>query len=188
MKKSVGLLVIAASVFAAPCAMAEKGKWEMSIAGNVENSSSTVKVNGVSGPSQDSTNTFVNVDVGRYFTSKLVGRVNLSMFGSDSGGAKTTGTAIGVGVKYYFGESAKSAWVPFVNGGINVVGAETKAGNTTFSFTGAGLVGGGGVSYFISEDVSADLSLQAFANSMSSGSTDMTQSGTRLLFGLTGRF
>jgi hypothetical protein len=188
MKKSISLLVIAVSMFAAPCAMAEKGMWEMSIAGNVENSSSTVKVNGVSGASQDSTNTFVNVDVGRYFTSKLVGRVSLAMFGSDTAGSKSTGTAIGVGVKYYFGEGAKSQWVPFVNGGINVVGAEAKSGNTTTSFTGAGIVGGGGVSYFISEDVSADLSLQGFANSMTSGNFDMTQSGTRFLFGLTGRF
>jgi outer membrane protein W len=188
MKKSIALLVIAASVFAAPSAMAEKGKWEMSIAGNVENSTSKTKVNGTSTGSTDSTNTFINVDVGRYFTSKLVGRVDLSMFGTDSGGTSSVGTAIGVGVKYYFGEAAKSAWVPFVNGGVSVVGLSAKSAGTTTTFSGAGLVGGGGVSYFISEDVSADLSIQAFANSMTGSSVDLNQSGTRVLFGLTGRF
>jgi hypothetical protein len=187
MKKSIGLLVTAALVFAAPCAMAEKGKWEMSIAGNVENSSSTFKAGGISSKS-DSTNTFINVDVGRYFTSRLVGRVDLSMFGTDSGSTSSVGTAIGVGVKYYFGEAAKSMWVPFVNGGVSVVGQSVKAPGSSTTYSGAGLVGGGGVSYFISEDVSADLSLQAFANTLTGSSVDLTQSGTRLLFGLTGRF
>jgi hypothetical protein len=172
--------------------MAEKGKWEMSIAGNIENSTSKVKVSGFSDTSSDSTNTFVNVDVGRYFTSRLVGRVDLGMFGTDTGGSKSMGTTVGAGVKYYFGESAKSAWVPFVQGGVNIVAVETTstvAGkSTTTSLGGAGLVGGGGVSYFISEDVSADLALQLFYNSLTSSSFDMTQSGTRLLFGLTGRF
>jgi hypothetical protein len=192
MKKTIGLAVITASVFFAPCAMAEKGMWEMSVAGNIEKSTNKVKVTGFADTSSDTTNTFINVDVGRYFTSRLVGRVNLSTFGTETSTSKSLGTALGVGVKYYFGESAKSAWVPFVQGGINVVAQENKstAGGTTTTTNlgGMGFVGGGGVSYFLSEDVSADVALQLFYNSLTSSAFDMTQSGTRLLFGLTGRF
>jgi hypothetical protein len=188
MKKTICLAVITASVIFAPCAMAEKGMWEISIAGNIENSSSKYKVNGVTGASQDSTNTFINVDVGRYFTPRLVGRVDLSMFGTDSAGTSSVGTGIGAGVKYYFGEAAKAQWVPFVNGGVNVVMQSIKATGVSTSYSGAGLVGGGGVSYFITEEVSGDISLQAFYNSLSGSGVDLTQSGTRLLFGLTARY
>jgi hypothetical protein len=188
MQKKICLAVITASVLFAPCAMAEKGMWEMSIAGNIEKSSSKYKVNGVTGASQDSTNTFINFDVGRYFTSRLVGRVDLGMFGTDSAGTSSVGTTLGVGVKYYFGEAAKAQWVPFVNGGINVVGLSAKAAGVTTTYSGAGLVGGGGVSYFITEEVSGDISLQAFYNSMSGSGVDLTQSGTRLMFGLTARY
>lgn len=188
MNKSIRVAVIAASVFVAPCAMAEKGMWELSVAGNIEKSSSKTKVNGYTSPSTDSTNTFINLDVGRYFTSKLVGRVDLSMFGTDSSGTSSVGTTIGVGVKYYFGEAAKSQWVPFVNGGVNLVGLSMKAAGTTTTYSGAGLAGGGGVSYFITEEVSGDISLQGFYNAMTGSSVDMTQSGTRLLFGLTARY
>ena len=184
MKKRIGMAVIVASVFAASSAMAaQQGMWEMSVAGNIENSSSTYDAGGFSS-TQDTTSTFVNVNVGKYFTPKLVGQVNLSLFGSDSGGAKSTGTAVGAGVKYYFGEAAKAQWVPFVDGGVNVV--QFESGGTTVS--GAGLVGGGGVSYFITEEVSGDISGQLFYNFMSGGGFDVTQSGVRLLFGLTVRY
>lgn len=183
MKKSIGMALIVASVFAAPSAMAQKGMWEMSVAGNVENSTSTYDAGGFSS-STDTTSTFVNVTVGKYFTSKLVGQVNVSLFGSDSGGAKSTGTAAGAGVKYYFGEAAKAQWVPFVDGGVNLV--QFESGGTTVS--GAGLAGGGGVSYFITEEVSGDISGQLFYNFMSGGGFDVTQDGFRLLFGLTARY
>lgn len=189
MQKKIGLAVIAASVIFAPCAMAaEKGMWEISVAGNIENSTSKYKVSGTT-TSQDTTDTFINVDVGRYFTPRLVGRVDLSMFGSKSGSDYSSlGTGIGVGVKYYFGEAAKSQWVPFVNGGVNVVMLSAKSAGVTTDYSGAGLVGGGGVSYFITEEVSGDISLQGFYNSMSGSGIDVTQSGTRLLFGLTARY
>jgi hypothetical protein len=183
MKKSIGLALIMASVFAAPSAMAQKGMWEMSVAGNVENSTNEYDT-GAGTTSIDSTNTFINVDVGRYFTPKLVGRVSVGMFGSETGGTKSLGMTVGAGVKYYFGEAAKSQWVPFVNGGLNIVSLD--AGGTTYS--GAGVVGGGGVSYFITEEVSGDVSLQAFGNYMTGNSIDVTQTGTRLLFGLTARY
>lgn len=183
MKNTIRLAIIAASMLAAPYAMAEAGMWEISVAGNVENSSSEFDT-GAGTSSSDSTNTFINVDVGRYFTSKLVGRVNLSMFGSESGSTKSLGTGLGVGVKYYFGEAAKSQWVPFVNGGLSIVAVES-AGTT---FNGFGAVGGGGVSYFITEEVSGDVSLQGFANYMTGSSVDLTQTGTRVLFGLTARY
>ncbi len=183
MKRSIGVALIVASVCVAPSAMAQEGMWEISVAGNIEDSSSTYDAGGFSSTS-DTTSTFVNANIGKYFTSKLVGRVNLSLFGSDSGGAKSTGTAAGVGVKYYFGEAAKSQWVPFVDGGVNVV--QVESGGTTVS--GAGLAGGGGVSYFITEEVSGDISGQLFYNYMSGGGFDVTQDGFRLLFGLTARY
>jgi hypothetical protein len=189
MKKNLGLAFIAASVFVAPCAMAEKGMWELSVAGNVENSSSKTKGHGYTSPSTDTTNTFVNVDVGRYFTPRLVGRVDLGIFGSDSSSFSSVGTTVGVGVKYYFGEAAKSKWVPFVNGGANVVRLSSKpSGGASTTYLGEGLVGGGGVSYFITEEVSGDISLQAFYNGMTASSVDLTQSGVRALFGLTARY
>jgi len=183
MRKSIGMAVVAASVFVAPAAMAQKGMWEMSVAGNIEDS--TTKVGNTS---TTTTNTFINVDVGRYFTSKLVGRVSVSMFGTEGGGSKSIGTGVGAGVKYYFGEAAKAQWVPFVNGGLNVVQQESTAAGTTTTYTGVGVVGGGGVSYFITEEVSGDISAQYFNNTLSGGGVDLDQDGFRLLFGLTARY
>jgi len=181
MKKLSSVAAIAASMFFATSAMAQKGAWEMSFAGNIE--SSTDSYSG--GGSTDSKSTYVNVDVGRYFTDKLVGRVSVGLFGTDSGGNKTTMMNVGVGVKYYFGEAAASKWVPFVNGGFNV--AQMDAG--AISASGFGAILGGGVSHFMTEQVSMDLSLQAFTNSMStSNNFDYTNSGSRILFGITARY
>jgi hypothetical protein len=187
MKKSIGMALIVASVCVAPSAMAQKDMWEISVAGNIEDSTNEVDT-GFGTSSTDSTNTFINVDVGRYFTSKLVGRVNLSMFGNESGGSKSLGTGIGVGVKYYFGEAARAQWVPFVQGGINVVSMESKSGGISSTYNGGGVAGGGGVSYFITEEVSGDVALQGFVNYLTGEGVDLTQDGFRLLFGLTARY
>lgn len=187
MKNTIRSAIIAASMLAAPYAMADKGMWEMSVAGSIESTTSDVDT-GFGTSSSDSTNTFINVDVGRYFTSRLVGRVNLSVFGSETDGSESIGTAVGVGVKYYFADSAKSQWVPFVQGGFNVVAVDNTSAGTSTSYGGVGMVGGGGVSYFITEEVSADAALQLFYNTLTSSDFDMTQSGSRVLFGLTARY
>ena len=188
MKKNIGTVVFAASMLVATSAFAEKGKWEISIAGNIDDQTQDISAPGGFTSSSDSTSTFVNLDIGRYFTSKLVGRVSLSLSGNESTGSSTTGTTVGVGLKYYFGEAAKSSLVPFVQGGLNGVFFESTSGGTSSDFFGVGVLGGGGLSYFISEDVSADLSLQVYANTLTGDLVDMDQSGTRLLFGLTARY
>lgn len=190
LKAGTGTALIAASLFVAPSAMAEKGMWEMSIAGNIESKTSTVTTD-FGSSSSDQTQTFIAADVGRYFTPKLVGRVSLSMFGSDDGTNSSVGTTAGVGVKYYFGEAAKSKWVPFVQGGVNLVMfSSTSPGTTTDAF-GAGIVGGGGVSHFLTEDVSIDVAGQLYYDSMvidAPSNPTMENDGLRILFGLTARY
>ena len=181
MKKYIVFAAIAATMFVAPSAMAQKGSTEMSFSGNIE--SATNSYSGA--PSTKNKSSYVNADVGRYITNKLVVRVSVGQFGSESNGVTTTMTNIGGGVKFYFGEPADSKWIPFVNGGLNV--ASMKSG--TMSATGYGLILGGGVSQFLTEQVSLDMSLQAFTNSMNtSNNFDYTNSGSRILFGITARY
>lgn len=184
---SIGAAVIATSIFAAPSAMAEKGMWEMSVAANIESSTSTVTTD-FGSFSSDTTQTFITADVGRYFTPKLVGRVSASMFGSDDGqGNSSLGTNVGAGIKFYFGEGAKSKWVPFVQGGLNI--AIYDGG--TFTASGMGIVGGGGVSHFLTEEVSLDISGQYYYDYMTMdtvGSPTLENDGLRILFGLTARY
>ena len=188
---SICMATILASMFVSHSALAEKGMWEMSVAGNISNTSSTY-TSTFGSSTTDTTQTFINADVGRYFTPKLVGRVSVSMFGSDSGGGNSSlGTAAGVGVKYYFGEAAKSKWIPFIQGGVNIVMfSSTSAGNSSDAF-GAGVVGGGGISHFLTEEVSIDLAGQLFYNSMTvnvTGSPTLEDSGQRVIFGVTARY
>lgn len=192
LKAGAGTALIAASIFAPPSALAEKGMWEMSIAGNLESTSSTTTTT-FGSSTTDQTQTYVNANVGRYFTPKLVGRINLSMFGSDSGTSSSLGTAVGAGVKFYFGEAAKSKWVPFVEGGVNIVmlSMTSPAPVGTTNAYGAGIAGGGGVSHFLTEDVSIDLAGQIFYDSLTidtTGSPTMENSGQRILFGITARY
>lgn len=187
MKNNIRAVIVVASMFVASSAMAQKGMWELSAAANIESSSSTVDT-GFGSSTSDQTQTFIAVDVGRYFTPKLVGRVSVSMFGSDDGaGNSSMGTTIGAGVKNYFGEPAESKWVPFVQGGINIVLLDMG----TSSASGIGFVGGGGVSHFLTEEVSLDLTGQLFYNYMtmdSPGNPTLSQSGIRFLAGVSARF
>jgi len=92
-------------------------------------------------------------------------------------------------VKYYFEEAAKSQFVPFVEGDLHLVGITNTTSTTTSTINGAGMSAGVGASYFITEDVSGDVSVQAFADTLSSDAgVDITQSGVRVLFGLTARY
>ena len=174
-KTLVSSALIAASTLTSPLALAEKGQMETSVAASIDSS----KANG-----QSSTMTYVIAEVGRYFTPKLVGKVNASVFGFDSGGTTSTTIGVGAGAKYYFGESAKSKFVPFVLGDINVLSSDSGGS----SATGYGLEGGGGVAYFVTEDVSMDLSLKLYTQSFSSNGFTYDQSGQKLLFGITARY
>lgn len=179
MKRYICVAVITGSMFMASSAMAQQGSWEMSLSGNLESAT-----NSYSGSSTSSASTYAQVDVGRYFTNKLVGRVSLGMFGMDSGGSKASMTNVGVGVKLYFGEPANSKWIPFINGGLNL--SLLDSGGRSSS--GGGIVFGGGISHFLTEQVSMDLSAQGFYNSMSGSGLSYTNSGARVLFGITARY
>lgn len=186
MRRYISVAVIAALMLIATPAMAQKGSWEMSIAGNVENSTSTY-YSGYGSSESDNKQTYVNVAVGRYFTNKFVGKVNVGLFGSDDGTNKTTMANVGVGVKFYFGEPANSKWIPFVDGGLNIVTMDSGS----MSASGYGVEAGGGVSHFLSEEVSLDLSLHVFGNSMTAdapGDPTIDVTGQRLLFGITARY
>lgn len=178
-KGCLGVAVIAASMLAAPSAMAEEHQKEISIAASIDSSS-----NSGGGTSYSSTMTFINAAAGYYFKPKLVGMMNISLFSTDYAGTTSTSFGLGVGAKYYFGEAAKSKWVPFVLGYVDV--DTMDAGGTSFS--GGGITAGGGVSNFITEQVSMDITLEGYARSLSGGGISLTSSGGRLLFGMTARF
>lgn len=187
MKKSMVAAALLA-ICAASSAMAQEGMWEASIAGNM-----TATTTDVGGVSSDSTSTFVYLRLGQYLTSQMVVSGSLSMFGTSSGGGTTSsvGTTFGLGAKYYLDGAAKSAFVPFVEGEVHAIVMTSDSPFTTASTTtGAGFAFGVGASYFVTEEVSMDMSFQGFADGLTSdtSSADMTQSGVRMLFGLTARY
>lgn len=187
MKKSMVAAAVLAMCAASP-AMAQEGKWEMSVAGNM--TATTTDVNGFS---SDSTNTFLYFRLGQYLSPELVVSGNVSMFGSSSGGGTTSsvGTTFGIGAKYYLDGAAKSAFVPFVEGEVHaVVMTSDSPGVASTTTSGGGFAFGVGGSYFLTEDVSADIAIQGFADGLTSDTSnaDMTQSGVRMLFGLTARY
>lgn len=178
--KKTALAVLVLSMFAASSAMAAGNKNELSISGSID--SGTNKVTGQASTTQSSTT--VMVGLGQYLTSQLVLKEVVYLMSTDSAGTKNETMAVGVGAKYYFGALNKGAFVPFAGGNVSYV--STKAAAVTYS--GTGLAAGGGVSYFITEDVSADLELQAYSNSIKGNGFSITNSGTKVLFGTTVRF
>ncbi|MFA7400111.1 MAG: hypothetical protein WCZ98_06495 [Sideroxydans sp.] len=186
MKKGIVAIVMLSSVFLAGTAMAQEGKMEASIAGNME-----MKSTDYGAGASDSTSTFMYLRLGQYLSPQLVVSGNVAMFGSSSGGGTTSsvGSTFGIGAKYYLDGAAKSAFVPFVELDVHAVVASTTAGNIVNTMTGAGISGGVGGSYFITEDVSADMSVQLFSDGLSDDyGSEITQSGMRMLFGLTARY
>lgn len=187
MKKGLIAAAVMAMCAANP-ALAQEGKWELSVAGNM-----TATTTDVNGSTSDSTNTFIYFRLGQYLSPELVVSGNIAMFGSSSGGGTTTnvGTTFGLGAKYYLDGATKSAFVPFVEGEVHAVvmtsDAPLVAATTT---SGGGFAFGVGGSYFITEDISADISVQGFADGLTSdtSSASITQSGVRMLFGLTARY
>ena len=185
MKKTMAAVAVL-SMFLAGSAMAQEGKWEASIAGNM-----TATTTDVGGSSSDTTSTFVYLRLGQYLSPELVVSGNISMFGSSSGGGTTSniGSTFGLGAKYYMEGAAKSAFVPFVEAEAHAVVIGSTVSNVTYTTTGGGFAFGVGGSYFITEDVSADVSLQGFADSLTPDSgASYNQSGVRMLFGLTARY
>jgi hypothetical protein len=185
MKKSMAAVAVL-SMFVAGSSMAQEGKWEASIAGNM-----TATSTDVGGNSSDSTSTFLYMRLGQYISPELVVSGNVSMFGSSSGGGTNSnvGTTFGLGAKYYMDGAAKSAFVPFVEGEVHAVVISSTVSNFTSTTTGGGFAAGVGGSYFITEDVSADVSFQGFADSLTPDSgPSFSQSGVRMLFGLTARY
>ncbi len=188
MKKRMIVTAALLSMCMAGAAMAQEGKWEMSVAGNL-----TATTTDVNGYTSDSTNSFIYFRLGQYLSPELVVSGNVAMFGSSSGGGATmnVGTTFGLGAKYYMDGAAKSAFVPFLEGEVHAVVITSDTTTTAATTTsGGGFAFGVGGSYFLTEDVSADLSLQGFADGLTSDSSNasMTQSGVRMLFGLTARY
>lgn len=178
--KKTALAVLVLSMFAASSAMAAGNKNELSVSGSID--SGTSKVSG--GASTNLSATTVMVGLGQYLTSQLVLKEVVYLMSTDSAGTKNETMAVGVGAKYYFGAQNKGAWVPFAGGTVNYVTSKSAG----ISISGSGLAAGGGVSYFVTEDVSGDIELQAYSNSISGGGFKYTQSGTKVLFGTTVRF
>ena len=177
MKKSMIAVAIATSFFAASSAMAAEGQKEISVQGSIDSTSSS---------GQTSSNTFVIGSLGYYYTPTLVFRGTLMVMGSESGGSDSTTTGVGAGVKYYFGESAQSAWVPFAISGINML-SMTSSG--CFDATGQEIAIGVGVSKFISENVSFDITGEKTTSSLTvSGGGSFNADGTRITFGMTARY
>lgn len=177
MKKSA-LAVLVVSIFAASSAMAAGVGNEISVNGMIDSSKDD------SPGAQQTTFTLINAAYGMYFTPQLVGRVSGTLIGFETGGSTSTVTMIGVGAKYYFAEGAKSAWVPFVLGDVSTLSAESGGS----SASGYGFDAGAGVSNFITETVSFDISVKAYSNTVQAGGTDFTTTGTRAELGFTARF
>jgi len=183
MKKSIVAIAVL-SMFAAGSALAQEDKWEVSAAGNMTATSTDYGAG-----TSDSTSTFLYFRLGKYLSPQMVVSGNISVFGNDDGTNSSVGSTLGGGVKYYFEEAAKSQFVPFVEGDLHLVGITNTTSTTTSTINGAGMSAGVGASYFITEDVSGDVSVQAFADTLSSDAgVDITQSGVRVLFGLTARY
>ncbi len=130
---------------------------------------------------------------GRYIDAKTVISFVLmdTLSVTDSGGPAESVSnymTVGMGAKYYLGEPAKSATVPFVLGNAGILfmaSSTTSSGVTTSSSdTGFSIQGGGGFAHFVTEEVSLDGTAQVYSYSISGTST----SGVRLNIGLTARF
>lgn len=185
MSKRMVVIAAVLSMFMAGTAVAQEGKWEMSVAGNM--TATTTDVNGFT---SDSTNTFLYFRLGQYLSPEFVVSGNIAMFGSGDGTNTNVGTTFGLGAKYYMDAAAKSAFVPFVEGEVHAVVMTSETATTTSTTSGGGFAFGVGGSYFLTEDVSADIAIQGFADGLTSDTSnaDMTQSGVRMLFGLTARY
>ena len=175
--KKTALAVLVMSMFAASSAMADGNKQEISLSGYVDSSSDSAS-------STSSTTTVIDASYGYYFSPVLLGRIVAEDFNTSSGGSTSSVLEIGGGVKYYFGESKKSSWVPFAVADLLVVSEQFSG----LSGSGIGFDAGVGGSYFLTETVSFDVTGKLYSNSYTINSTTDTVSGGRVEFGFTARF
>ena len=107
----------------------------------------------------------------------------VNVIGTKSAGYDSQVIQLGGGAKYYLGNAAKNAVVPFVLG--DLVLTSISGGS---SGSGYGLDAGGGVSYFISETLSADTTAVLAYNNWNFSGFTSTSTGVQINFGLTARF
>lgn len=174
--------------------VAKRHRQETSIAGYFQKQTSP----------DSSTTLFVKVDEGFYFTPRFLGMVSVNGLITGSGNSEVLMENVGVGLKYYFRDAAKSRVVPFVLGNVGISLLDLPYSKTYVScltctpytinyhdaLLGYSVQAGFGMAIFMTEDVSTDISLQFYSNNYSAGVyyPSMSQSGGVLNFGITARF
>lgn len=194
MKKSMAAVAML-SMFVAGSAMAEESMFSSLLNGgkSAGGYAGERTLMGMIDIGDTTTTGTVFLSEGRYIDAKTVISFVLmdTLSVTDSGGPAESVSnfmTIGMGAKYYLGEPAKSATVPFVlgNAGILFMSSSTTVSGVTYdsSETGFSIQGGGGFAHFVTEEVSLDGTAQVYSHSISGTST----SGVRLNVGLTARF
>ncbi|MBA3023392.1 MAG: hypothetical protein FP821_05785 [Sideroxydans sp.] len=200
MKKSMAAVAML-SMFVAGSAMAEESMFASLLKGgkSAGGYAGERTLMGVIDIGDTTTTGTVFLSEGRYIDAKTVISFVLmdTLSVTDSGGRNEVVSnfmTIGVGAKYYLGEPAKSATVPFVLGNAGILFMSSSITRpdpftnipvtTDSSNTGFSIQGGGGFAHFVTEEVSLDGTAQVYSYSISGAST----SGVRLNVGLTARF
>lgn len=174
------LAVLVAALGFSMSALAAEKQSEFSIAGSL--SSLTSKPSGGASETTDMTN--ISLAYGYYFTSQMVGQLNLNYISAGTGGATMTFTTPGVGVKYYFTRGGKGDIVPFVGARLDLLSVSGPG----FSGSGSQITGYVGASNFVSETASLDLTFSASAGSVTVSGSTVDQTNTILAVGFTQRF
>jgi outer membrane protein W len=161
-------------------AMAQEKKTEISVYTDMSSSSSG------SSASQTSM-TYLSVGFGRYITPNLVLKGTVSEILTDSNTSTSNIIGLSGGARYYFRVGKTGDWVPFGGAGLKYSSMYTwtsTAGGTTTS--GTGLMGEGGVAYYITENASLDL--RAYVESLKYSNASNSTSTVGLQLGATFRF
>jgi hypothetical protein len=165
-------------------AMAAEKSNEVSLAGSL---TSTTSGSGANKSTNDAVNMFAAF--GHYFTPQLVGQVGLGVIGTSTGSSTSSSALIlGVGAKYYFLDAHKGDTVPFAGARLDLVGLSSKSSGTTTTGEGSQITGFVGVSNFVSETASLDLTLSASAGTVTFAGVSSDYTATRLEVGFTQRF
>lgn len=172
--------VLVAALGFSVTAMAAEKQSELSIAGSLSSLSSK---SGGTTTTSDMTN--ISLAYGYYFSSQMVGQVNLNFISAGSAGSTMTIFAPGAGVKYYFQPGSKGDTVPFAGARLDLISISESGGT---SGSGTQITGFVGASNFVSETASLDLTLSLSAGSVTINSTSVDQTNTTLAVGFTQRF
>lgn len=178
--KKVLALSLAAALCGSTAAMAAEKSNEVSLAGSMSSDSTTA---GGTTTTTDSTNIYGSF--GHYFTNQLVGQLALGVMASGSSGNTTNTLIMGAGAKYYFMDANKGDTVPFAGARLDLV----SVSGTGFDASGSQITGFVGVSHFVSETASLDLTFSAAAGSIEvTGGSSVDTTRTSLDIGFTQRF